>query len=129
MKSVIWVASTKNVTKQERETFRRGRNIKDEQRKKKEEGGRIMEMLFATEAVNEQDFVREPRKSCSVSRQTRLLADFSSERSRDWSNREENREKKNKELREIYAKAVCSDRHRRLTYLFSSLKTVFHLWN
>ena len=81
MKLVIWIASARNVTKQERETFRRGRNIKDERRKKKEEDGRIMEMLFATEAVNEQDFVREPRKSCSVSRQTRLLADFSSERS------------------------------------------------
>ncbi|KAK1122693.1 hypothetical protein K0M31_009137, partial [Melipona bicolor] len=63
-----------------------------------------MEMQFATEAVNEQDFVWEARGSSSVSARQRLLADFSLG---TISSREagRSREGKNKELREIYAKA------------------------
>lgn len=63
-------------------------------------------VIRGAESVNEQDLVR--RKFQRV----RLLGRIF----RRWGG------KKNKELREIYAKAVCSDRHHRLTYLSFPLK-------
>lgn len=74
-------------------SFPAERNINDEREREEKrgeekgvkgggEGGRIMEMQFATEAVNEQDFVREARRSSSVSARRGYLLIFRWERSR-----------------------------------------------